>query len=155
MGSLLLYAFVVEGFCQAVGPEVLSDIWKRDRKPAERFPVADKLKLLGERAGVTVDFGLEPWKSIKALLQHRDRLAHPKPHMRLTSSVLDKAPEDVWHEGGKLWNAEWNPLLSDDAVNLMAASVDEALTTIWSGLGRDPDTIWLHGMTMTTGELAQ
>jgi hypothetical protein len=150
MGALLLYAFVVEGFCQTVGPDALGDVWTRDKRPAERFPVCDKLKAIGKAAGVGVDFAAEPWKTIKEVIRTRDRLAHPKPHKQLTVGSLDSFTLDYWVAGRELHNAEWNPLLTNEALVRISDAIDLGMTRIWEGLGNESQTLFMNGMTMTS-----
>ena len=90
VGGLVLLAFGIEAFCQEQGPKLFEEAWP-GADGVERKPVHAKLKLIGAKLGVVVDYGKHPWSDIRALLRVRDSLAHPKPSddQKIVQLMLD------------------------------------------------------------------
>lgn len=147
MAALVMMAFSVEAFVQTLGPEVLSDEWTQEERPAERWKVTKKLKEIGRKLGVPVDYGESPWQDIKALFEARDDLAHAKPALREASGRVEILP------GGGVAPDAFRPLLIEryqpfhnlDVLNRLAQVIDHELLTLWIAAGKDERRFTMHG----------
>jgi hypothetical protein len=146
LAAVVLTAFSVEGFCQTLGPEVLNDIWLQTRKPAEAFGVLTKLKLIGSKCGIPVDYEKSPWLEIKQLFDARDKIAHPKPaRLKVQGKVTapgDADPRDLFYG---VMSAEYEPLHNVEVLDRVAMMIDDALRSIWVAAGKDEAAFLIHG----------
>ena len=145
--ALVMMAFSVEAFVQTLGPGVLKEEWTQGKRPAERWPVTQKLKEIGRKLSVRVDYGKCPWKDIKDLLEARDDLAHAKPALREASGTIEVLPG-----GGVAPDAFRPPLIERyepfhnlDVLNRLARVIDDALLPLWVAAGNDKRTFTMHG----------
>lgn len=135
VGGIVLLAFSVEAFCQQFGPEVFPDTWE-GRKGVERFPVLDKLKAIGRKAGVQVDYGLHPWADIKALIEVRDSLAHPKPTDQSAAlKLVLTAEEEAQLHTRSFIKMPWEIMAEPATAARVAEEVEQALATLLEALG--------------------
>ena len=82
MGALMYCAFTLEAFINHLG--ALSDAdWKRR---SSKKSAKDKLKALAKEVGVKVDFGKQPYSTMRNLFAFRDKIAHG----RTTHEKVDK-----------------------------------------------------------------
>lgn len=147
MAALVMMAFSVEAFIQTLGPEVLKEEWTQEEYPAERWKVTKKLKEVGRRLGVPVDYGTSPWQDIKALFEARDDLAHAKPALREASGRVEIS------SGGEVAPDAFRPLLNEkyqpfhnlDMLNRLAPVIDNALLSLWVAAGNDERRFTMHG----------
>jgi hypothetical protein len=74
MASLVFTAFTLEAYLNHVGPRLLQcwEYLERHQNPL------DKLKLIGTHLGVTVNYGIRPWKIVRDLFEFRNAIAHGK-----------------------------------------------------------------------------
>lgn len=146
--AIVMTAFAVEAFCQALGPDVFGDDWFVGKPPRERLPVKVKLKCIGKRFGVQVNYGSRPWKDVAALLGARDELAHPKPEVRVSKFVVEAVDGDAarqkYQDG--VFRA-FHPLHDIDELDRVAAEVEEGLLCIWEASGGRPHMLdsWSMG----------
>ena len=147
MAALVMMAFSVEAFVQTLGPEVLSEEWTQEQHPAERWKVTKKLKVIGRRLGVPVDYGKSPWQDIKALLSARDDLAHAKPTLRGASGRVEILPSgEVAPDAFRpLLIEKYQPFHNLDVLNRLAQVIDHALLTLWVAAGKDERRFTMHG----------
>lgn len=135
--AVVLTAFSVEAFCQQVGPEILKEGWLREKRPMERAPVLEKLKLIGREVRVEVDYGKSPWAEIKQLMEARDNLAHPQPEERLADRTItipaDADPREALHI---VLDEKYKPLHSLEQLRRVADLIDDAFSKIWIAAGR-------------------
>lgn len=83
-------AFTVEAFLNHLGKDALKSWEDVERK----LGVREKLLLLRDLRGWTIDEGARPFQSLRDMLQLRDALAHGKTVTVVTSEVLDQQPPD-------------------------------------------------------------
>lgn len=130
--AVVLGAFSVEAFIQTMGPKVFGDDWPK----YERKAVMEKLKLVGVKVGVRVDFGKLPWKRIKDLMKARDALAHAKPAVHVANETLilpaSADPREALH---KMLDAKYKPLHNLEELEKIADMIDCAFTEIWQASG--------------------
>lgn len=132
LGSLIVLAFAVEGFCNTYGEQFFGEDWKNH----EREPPIDKLRLIGAKAHVRVDFGRQPWQDVKKLLQLRNELAHPRPaELQRTKRVrlTDEEANAVF--GSRIALHEWEDLAEPPRAEKLEANVRAALERIVIGFG--------------------
>jgi hypothetical protein len=143
IGSLVFTAFCVEAFCQAYGKQILGEeLWvigdrsKKKPKPAERWPVLDKLKAMGRSVDVPVNYGSAPWRDISLIVKARDELAHARPELR--SVRVNGVDNDADYDA--VFRAEltkkYEPLLEAERLGLIAGRVDQALKNILHAAGQ-------------------
>jgi hypothetical protein len=164
--AVVLSAFAVEGFCQTLGPKVLHETWEATMQPEvgqgneagskkakkfgdERLPVCDKLKKIGKACGVSVDYGVAPWSSVRELFAARDALAHAKPQLRQVSEIIsvpaDGDPRFHLHDALR---RKHQPLHDVDKLEGAMKAIDSGLREIWKGAGMDPDAMNMLGTSM-------
>jgi hypothetical protein len=145
--AIVMTAFSIEAFVQTLGPDVYGEAWASERRPAERFPVKNKLKDIGKAHGVPVDFGAKPWKQAAALLAARDALAHPKPEPRRTNIVFEAVDQEAAiAESREAAFASYHPMHNIDLLEGVAAEVEEGLLLIWKASGGSPHVLKAWGM---------
>jgi len=143
IGSLVFMAFCVEAFCQAYGKQILGEeLWvggdrsKKKQKPAERWPVLDKLKAMGRSVDVPVNYGSAPWRDISLIMKARDELAHARPEM--CSVRINGVDNDADHHA--IFHAEltkkYEPMLDAERLGLIAGRVDQAIKSILHAAGQ-------------------
>jgi len=135
IGSLIMSAFCVEGFCQTYGPQILGDDWCRKKKPLERLPVLKKLARIGQELGVSVDYEVPPWNDIKLIFDARDRLAHPRPEKRKVTTEIAGDAVDPHQVFLKEVTAIYESLLEPEKLGKIAGSIDDAFECILSAAG--------------------
>ena len=144
---VVMTAFSVEAFCQTLGPVVLREKWTNGRRPAERWPVLDKLREIGKATGNPVDYGKEPWNRIADLFKARDLLAHAKPDPRKFDREFEVPegvdPIDAVYASLKI---EFQPLHNLQKLDSLAAEIDSALLPIWVAAGNSDYSFTWHGM---------
>lgn len=138
LSGIVMLAFSVEGFCQTYGERLFStEEWVGvDRKGIERKPVKDKLRLIGKKVGVSVDFGQKPWSDIHALLQVRDALAHPRP-------MEKRVAQQFWlsHEESQTFltkdivQFDWEILSQPVVSEQLQTNVETALSSLLTAMG--------------------
>lgn len=137
VGALVLLAFAVEAFCQQYGKPLFPDTWD-GKGGVEKMPVVDKVKLIGRKAGVAVDYGMHPWKDIKALMAVRDSLAHAKPSEdQETMRLLLDDEEQASVYATNLIRQPWEVMSSSDRAPVVEANVRAGIETLLVGLGYD------------------
>lgn len=132
MGALFTLASSVEAFCQTLGPRILEDIWS-GRKNVERAGVMKKLELLAKRLNVPgFDASVEPWKSVKVLMDARHQLAHPKPEpVERTYEIITSQGlmNDDVQRVELLWDNRY-PILAKGSLKKIAEQVIIALDSL-------------------------
>jgi hypothetical protein len=142
IGSMIFTAFCIEAFCQAYGPEILGQqLWcegmplVRKGRPAESWPVLEKLKRIGRKVGVIVSYGESPWKDMKQVMVARDRLAHPRPEnrgIRIAGVGVDDDHHALFH---RAIAEKYEPLISAKRLEEIAKKTDEGIATILRAAG--------------------
>ncbi|MFM0689283.1 hypothetical protein PQQ77_25135 [Paraburkholderia strydomiana] len=101
MSALVLYAFTIEAYCNAVGPELFGEQWASENEAIERRPPLEKLEAIAERVGIPIDRGRRPWQTFCVLFKLRNDLAHGKSLVVTHEKVVAHVPDrdylhDVW-----------------------------------------------------------
>lgn len=145
--ALVFTAFSVEGFVQTLGPGVFGEEWE----VFERLPVLKRVKLMGKRLGVEVDFGRQPWQDVKALFEARDSLAHAKPRqIALDIHCPTNDHDELLMQIGRIMRETAHPKADATWIGGVSQSIDEALQEIWDAAGREPAEFLAFGSTMSS-----
>jgi len=162
--SVLVYlAFALEAVCQTFGPGVLKDCWVssigadgKQKRGVERLGMEAKLKLMGRRLGVEVNYGAAPWQRCQKVLQIRDQMAHPKPAVNKGMKTVVLAPgEHPMDHGEHLVLFEREHLARDDAERgAFREDIREAVNRLYEAMGFERDAMFVSGGTWYTYGLA-
>jgi len=75
MGSLVFTAFSLEAYLNHIGPKLFQvQCWNG----LERLTPQDKVNVIAEKIGLTIDYGKRPWGIMKELFGFRNDVAHGK-----------------------------------------------------------------------------
>ena len=124
MSAIMFSAFTAEAFCNHIGAKHFKgwELVERGLSPKE------KLELLGQHLGFSVDFSREPFQSFDSAIRLRNNLAHGKTERLEWKSGDDDPPKTKWEKECVLGNAN---RIFDQTKNLC--------TTIWVHVGEDGD----------------
>ena len=156
VGALVLLAFAVEGFCQTYGPAAFGDQWldivdiqgKRTKRGIESKPIIEKFKLLAREAKLQVNFGQQPWKDIKRLMQERDLLAHPRPATQKAEGIIYLAKgEHPLDQSDQLVGVSWENLIRNPkTLDELAKKVLDIMEQMAEGLGYSKHDVLQQGL---------
>lgn len=123
MAGLTMLAFASEARVNFLGDRLFPD-WKKK----ERDPALEKVEEVCRHLGVTPDFDLRPYASIKALRDFRNTLAHGKPAHIYVDQEIVATPDEL--DQRDLLHADWEGYLDKD---FLATAYDD-VNTIWKDL---------------------
>jgi len=133
MGSLVFTAFSLEAFLNHIGPK-LFQCWS----DLERLGPKEKLNVLAEKLGVTVDYGKRPWQIIKNLFEFRNDLAHGKSIKVLEENVVTLSRYN--HRSIVLARTRWEKFCTHENAERAREDVEKIVHTLSeaSGLEEHP-----------------
>jgi len=108
MSAILYSAFTLEAYFNHVGNSQFSDWAARERK----LSPWEKLKLIGDHFTFAINFGREPFQSIRLAFHFRNFVAHGKtedmdwPDTPPTAPATKSMPEADWEQIPSLANAQ-------------------------------------------------
>ena len=82
MGSLVFTAFSLEAYFNHIGANIFS-CWDG----LESLGPKEKLNVIAEKLGITVDYSCRPWQILKDLFGFRNDIAHGKTHTISISKI--------------------------------------------------------------------
>lgn len=155
MGAVMFLASTVEAFCQTLGPELLEN-WAARKNPVERNtgPVK-KLELIANKAGITPQLDIRPWKDIQEIFNARNSFAHPKPATHSSICIVECRYDELTQRSAEAIRQFRFPLLTEAAVDAAAEAVDEVLFEVWCALGREKRKLYRHGTSIGSWSLAK
>ncbi len=80
ISAVLFSAFAIEAYLNHIG-NLKVENWQK----LDRLNWRDKMKIIGEKVGVQVDYGKPPFQAVVLIFQFRDRLAHGRTHQEHVS----------------------------------------------------------------------
>lgn len=91
MSAILMSALSIEALCNAIGYRLIEG-WE-DYESSNPWM---KLRVLCKELGLSFDKGVEPWQSLRELLDFRNKVAHGKPQwVRRVRTKLDQEAFDT------------------------------------------------------------
>ena len=113
---LVFAAFGIEAFLNHVGEQLFNswgDYLKQSLSPEA------KLHLIGERIGLEVDFGKQPFQAFKTLFRFRNSMAHS-----VTEDLTDENAKHYLKLGNQSWPAaEWEGLRTSKIAEKISSDV--------------------------------
>ena len=89
MGSLAFTAFSFEAYLNHIGPRVF-----RNWEALERLGPKEKLDIMAEKIGLSVEYGKRPWGIMKELFGFRNEIAHGKSIKIAEEQIVPLGKED-------------------------------------------------------------
>ena len=132
-------AFTLEAFLNHVGELQVQD-WKAlERKLGPQ----EKLLLLRQVAGWSVDQGHRPFQSLHGLLRLRDALAHGKTETKHADDIIRGAPPEVVPKP----QPDWMALCNAESASRLVEDAEAMVMDLWrqSGGAGDPFESSGHG----------
>lgn len=122
--SLVFTAFTLEAYLNHVGSRIFQ-CWE----DLERLSPNEKLSLIAEHLGVTVNYGTRPWQIMKQLFGFRNSIAHGKsktlkPPAKVVSPEVHLA--DV-----SMVKTEWERFCTQQNAKSARADVEEIVFTLY------------------------
>jgi hypothetical protein len=103
MASLVFTAFTLEAYFNHIGSQLFKS-WP----DLERLGPKEKLNIIGERLGVTIEYGKRPWQVMIHLFGFRNDIAHGKsqhievskiiPHRKFLDVRLGEQVQTEWEK---------------------------------------------------------
>jgi hypothetical protein len=124
MASLVFTAFTLEAYLNHVGSRLF-----RCWDDLEHLGHDEKLNLIAEHLGVTINRGIRPWQDLKKLFGFRNSIAHGKskafkPPVRVVS--LEEHEADV-----SMVRTEWELFCTQEAAKSARADVEKVVFTLY------------------------
>lgn len=137
--SVVMTAFSFEAFTHTLGPEAYGqEAWSAAVRPAERDTTENKLKMIGRKFGVPVNYGAEPWRKVKLLLKARSDLAHPKDRPWPVNGVYEAESEEALSvDIAAIIRKEHLPLHDLDILDALVEQTEPLLLQMWAASGRN------------------
>lgn len=146
MGSLLLLAFAIEGYANTAGEALFGESWRTGPNALDRKSWSDKLQAVGEMVGVHIDYGRQPWQTIRELFNARDRLAHPRPENVVAQARRFYCYEDELNDRiDKLTLQHWEKLIDVDELERVSNVVLAAMEQLHTARGLPAIDLRVHG----------
>lgn len=149
-GAFLMVAFVVEAYCNYIGPVLVGDAWDKVENPLERKGPKEKLKRIGKAVGVSVNFNEAPWARIKALIEARHEIVHAK---RMDVSMPERRfairRADLMSQNFEAVDAPWEKFCRSEYLIETMEMIEGALKQIHSKL--PPEDLDEYGALFVSG----
>lgn len=134
--AVVLTAFAVESFCQALGPDLFPDRWASGTEHFCDKAVFRKLELIGHEVGVDVSYDQYPWMHLSALLEDKDQLLTPNSSpVPLNEDVSVDEDADLKSDVRGAVQRHFRPLHNLIQLEKVAAEVNEGVLNIWDAAG--------------------
>jgi hypothetical protein len=134
--AMTLSALAVEAMANAFGKRFVKG-WE----DFERVPPRAKLRLVCNALQLELNFGQEPWATVKWLLKFRNEIAHAKPEIIKTDHILSRDEYEKCQMEKP--NAELEAQITVENAKLAYAAVDR-LKDIWCARADPGETFGLY-----------
>jgi hypothetical protein len=131
MSCLIVGAFKFEAFLNDIGTKLLP-FWEQ----IERIPHKNKLALIAEQVGVTVDYSCRPFKTLKHLFEARNQLAHAKPQTLSQESIIESGTREEIRRRKPL--TKWELLCTADFAQQAFYDTEAIADLLWGAAGFSP-----------------
>ncbi|WP_331708637.1 hypothetical protein [Pandoraea sputorum] len=151
-GAFLMSAFAIEAYCNYVGPVLMGDEWEGGKQPLERKSATEKLKHIGKKVGVSVNFGRDPWRRIKLLIDARHAIVHAKridvraPEVRLAIKQADLMSQNFGAVDAP-WEAFCRAEYLTDTMSMIESALDHIHSRLPTEDKADYGALFVSGMT--------
>lgn len=145
MSALVLFAFSVEAYCNAIGEGIFQVQWNSHDDPVERKGPLEKIGLIASALGVAIDRSTRPWQSLKLLFRVRNWLAHGKVHAIRLEKVIPYSPDRSDYLGDVYAKAPWDEFCNDAFVSRVREDVEALLRTLHAKVPAPKDALFSFG----------
>jgi hypothetical protein len=145
MSALILLAFSVEAYCNAVGSSVFSDRWQSCDDPIERKSPLEKIALIASELDVSIDRSARPWQSLKILFRVRNWLAHGKVHAVRVEKMIPYSPDRSDYLGDAYAKAPWDEFCNDAFITRAIEDVEALLRGLHENVPAPKDALFSFG----------
>ena len=123
MASLVFTAFTLEAYLNHIGPKVFH-CWEA----IERLGPREKLDVIAEKIGLTVEYGQRPWGIMKDLFGFRNDIAHGKS-VKITETKTHSASK--WNYGKtEFAKTRWEKFCTRQNAERGRTDVEEIVKTL-------------------------
>jgi hypothetical protein len=130
MSALVLYAFTIEAYCNAVGPDLFGTAWSDGEDAIERKSPLGKLALISAAVKVPVARGCRPWQTFAMLFRVRNHLAHGKIISVKREDVTAHVPGRHDYLGNVWLAAPWDEFSTKEHVDRARSDIGSFLKII-------------------------
>ena len=126
MASLVFTAFTLEAYLNWLGGKLFPH-WSY----LERLSPKEKIEVISDQLGVTVNNGQRPWQTVKPLFGFRNDIAHGKPEVisTKTSEPIDKQFDARL---GKIVRTDWEIYFTREHAERAREDVEQILQILHS-----------------------
>jgi hypothetical protein len=148
MASLVFTAFTLEAYLNHIGPKVFQS-WEA----IEWLGPKDKLDILAEKIGVTLDYGKRPWGIVKDLFGFRNYIAHGKS-VEISETKTTSANKQ---NDGKIEFAKtpWEKFCTRQNAERARKDIEAIVRTLHEKAGINHEYPFVPGFQFTSEALAQ
>jgi hypothetical protein len=120
--STVFSAFTFEAYLNHIGGKLVP-FWSDIEKSIK---MKEKLSVISKQSGFAVDFGTEPWQTIKQLFQFRNEIAHGKTERLVGESIVEIDSMDELNDDNRP-KTKWEKMISREFMLKCNVAVNEAI----------------------------